>query len=1831
MKKLILLLVPFLFFACNQSNKLNKDYLDAAPQFYPYISSYTSGTVSKNVPISVKLRTPINELPKNILQFSPRLDGELSLGKDSQTLIFVPSEPLKGGKVYTGKLNLKKLVTDIDKKLAEFKFQIQVIKQDFSFKIYGMKPYSGKKLKYNQIKGELNTADAINPEELNGILAAKQAGKNFSVKWQSASSNKHYFTIDSAVRNSSSQEIDFTFNGKSAGVDRKETTQYSIPAINSFELINSRVVTGDEPYVSLIFSDPIKKQGLTGLIEFENDGPGVKNLEVDLNEIKVYPSTNRTGDYKLLVNKGVQNYAGVKLKKSSSQLVTLEDNKPKIELIGDGNIIPHSDKLLFPFYATALKGVHISIFKVYENNVIQFFQENDYDGTYNLRQVGRPVFEKDIYLTQKGGLDLNEKNLFSLDLSKFIKPEQGAIYRVDLSMRPHLSNYKCMNGNAQKEVEEEEADDWENDYYSNYFYPDGYEWSKRKDPCHVSYYTSRKTVSRNIIASNFGIVAKQTNNKELDLTISDLRSTAPLSGIMVKVYDYQQQVIAETQTDGKGFVRIKLKRKPFVVVAQKGKEKGYLKLGYGSALNMSRFDINGVTTKNGLKAFIYGERGVWRPGDSIHLTCVLHNAVKALPKSYPITLELYNPENQLIEKKINAQSENGFYTFDLKTAVDAPTGNWNAVIKAGGSRFSKRVKIETVKPNKLKIKLDFNRELLSETNNTANLNVAWLHGAKASNLKANVTATLQNAPTKFKKFENYHFDNPGRRFEMDERVVFNSNVNAEGSASFPVKLNLGSTQPSGMLKLGLFTKVFEKGGEFSTHFQSKTYSPYSSYVGMFVSYTYPDWNMLETGKKHRIAIATVDENGNKLSKSGIRVRLYKMKNNWWYSRSEGSNEYISAYYSELISEEVVSTSNGLGYYEMNVSNDKWGRYMLKVEDPASGHISAQIFRVDWADWRSRGSMGDEVATLSFEADKEKYNVGETAEIVIPTSASGRALLSIENGTTILEKRWIKTEDKQTKVKIKLTPEMTPNVYAHITLIQPHAQTANDLPIRLYGVAPIMVEDPNSHIHPVIKTPKSIQPQQDFTVTVSEKNRKEMTYTLAVVDEGLLDLTSFKTPDIWGHFHKKEALGVRTWDMYHAVLGAFDGKMANVFAVGGSDDAMKVLDKANMNRFKPVVKFIGPFTVPKGKSRSHKIHMPNYIGSVKVMVVAGNQSNQFGNAMADVKVKQPLMLTTTLPRVLSPGETVNLPITLFADKGINNATVSIKTNDLLQPEQTQFNISLRPEEETMLYVPVKVPAKMGIASIKVTAKSGKYMSTEEVNIPVRLPNPPITQVTSEGLEKGTSKSLEYQLFGVQGTNKVTLEVSSMPNINLTKRLSYLMQYPHGCVEQTTSSVFPQLHLSSLLELDMETKGKIEANVNAGISRLRSMQLNNGGIGYWPGANMANDWGTNYAGHFMMAAEKKGYALPVGFKKAWLKYQKTRSNQWNSRASANGYGLGSHQLNQAYRLYTLALAGKPNLGAMNRMREDDKLTSQAAWRLAAAYALAGKQTIAKNLITKHPKFENYSNPYYYYYTYGSATRDQAMKLETYAIMKEFGAGMPVFNQVTQALRNERWMSTQTTAYALLAVAQFAGEKSQKGLSFTYETSDGKSNTYNSTTAKMARIKLKAKSGSVNVKNTNGTRLFVNLINQGTALDANIPTSNKNLKMTVSYQDMKGNSINEKSLNQGTDFKAVVTITNTNTIGNYRDLALSQIFPSGWEIINLRLNDRSSVHTQSIPTYQDIRDDRVYTYFDLRINESKTFVVLLNASYKGTYHLPAVECEAMYNNDIQAVQTNAKVEVK
>ncbi|HIE16445.1 MAG TPA: hypothetical protein EYP69_05930 [Bacteroidales bacterium] len=737
----------------------------------------------------------------------------------------------------------------------------------------------------------------------------------------------------------------------------------------------------------------------------------------------------------------------------------------------------------------------------------------------------------------------------------------------------------------------------------------------------------------------------------------------------------------------------------------------------------------------------------------------------------------------------------------------------------------------------------------------------------------------------------------------------------------------------------------------------------------------------------------------------------------------------------------------------------------------------------------------------------------------------------------------------------------------------------------------------------------------------------MTYTIAVVDEGLLDLTHFSTPDPWSSFYAREALGIKTWDMYDYVLGAYGGKITRLFTIGGDGDLISGAVK-KANRFKPVVKFMGPFTLKQNEKQAHTFTMPNYIGSVRTMLVAG-YNGAYGNAEKTTPVKKPLMILATFPRVVGPGETVKLPVTVFSmEKRVQNVTLTVKTNDLFSGEK-QKTVSFTKTGNKVVNFELQVAKRIGIGKIHITAKSGKESAEYEFEVDVRNPNPPATDYYETVLRPGQSWNKDFMPIGIIGTNLAKMEVSNMPPIDFGRRLKYLLQYPYGCVEQTTSSVFPQLFLEDVMEVSSKMKTKINYNIRAAIKRLKTFQLANGGLGYWPNSYYASEWGTSYAGHFMLEAEKKGFQLPIGFKRKWIKYQKKKAGKWTPKLKGDRYYFND-DLIQAYRLYTLALAKSPALGAMNRLREQSKLSNQARWRLAAAYALVGQPEVAKQLTASLSiSVKAYKEMSY---TYGSDDRDRAMILEAMSLMNQRKRAIPLMKQVSRALSSNRWMSTQTTAYCLIAMTKFiTSNLTSKTLNFTYNIGNGNTNVSAKLPVYQIDIPIKdTLGGKIFVKNTSKGVIYVRLSLNGIPEVGEETPVSENLAIKVQYLDMSGKPIDIKKIPQGTDFMAEVIVHNEGVLGDYKEMSLTQIFPSGWEIHNVRMDEVENVHEVDIPTYRDIRDDRVYTFFDICRRKTKVYRVLLNATYQGKFYLPGVNCEAMYNHQIRARVPGQWVEV-
>ncbi len=1834
------ILILFTISSCNRKKKL----MAVDPAFSRYINAYSSGVISKKSTIRIQLAADANvthslneTIKESLFSFSPAVEGK-AYWTDARTIEFKPEKDLKPDELYEVNFRLGK-VMNVPSNYGDFHFNVQIIKPSFEVQENGLRAQDKQVM---NLSGQIVTADVEESAKVEQLLQASLNGSNMKITWQHNESNKtHGFIINGINRAASAGDLVLQWNGDALGATVKDKKEIAIPALGDFKVLDIRAIQDEEQYALVQFSDPLTiGQTLDGLIAISNQ----EQLSYTIlgSEVKVYTSGKLDGDYTVAVHEGVQNQWSNKLGTAFSANVFFENRLPSVKIQGRGEILPNSGgRLVLPFEATNLKAVDVSIIKIYENNVAVFLQTNKLDGDQELRRVGKPLVQATVKLDDDKTLNLHRKNRFSLDIDKYIRTEPGAIYRVFIGFKPEYSLYTC-----QEKVKDKNDETGEDDYYEgnsemdeddafwrryDSYYPYGYNWEQRDNPCSKSYYNKERFASRNILASNIGLTAKRSNNNSLFVAVNNILSTAPMGSVELKVLDYQLQVIATASSDNDGLAIIPLKRKPYLLVAKKENEKGYLKLDDGSSLPLSRFDVAGEEVKNGIKGFIFGERGVWRPGDSLFLSCIIEDRDNQLPKEHPVEMELVSPRGQLYKRLIQTNAADGFNVFRTVTDPDAPTGNWLCRVKLGGATFEKKLKIETVMPNRLKIDLNFGGLEALGKNATVNgtLSAKWLFGATASNLKGRVDAQLYKTKTSFPKFKDYVFDNPTTSFSTQSKTIFDGPLNAEGSATVSPSFEVGEQAP-GQLLANLMIKVFEPGGNFSIDNFSMPFNPYSSYAGIHVPDGDKTWGFLESGKSHRFDIADVDTRGNPVSGSSeMKVELYKIQWRWWWDNSgEELSNFTQNNYNKLVKEETLTIHDGRGSYDVNIGKENWGRYLLLVKDLRSGHVTGKTFYVDDYNWQSRSDNNDPsaAAMLSFTSDKEKYNTGDKVQLTIPSSKGGRALISIETGSKVLKTYWVETTQGQTKFSFTAEKEMSPNVYVNVSLIQPHAQTVNDLPLRMYGVVPIMVEDKNAVLKPVIKVADVIRPEQDNTITVSESNGKSMTYVIALVDEGLLDLTRFKTPDPHAAFFAKEALGVKSWDLYDEVIGAWGGQLERILTIGGDAAAELAAKTRRANRFKPVVKFLGPFT-SGGGSQNHHFTLPSYMGSVRAMVIASG-NHAFGMAEKSVKVKKPLMLLATLPRVLGPSEELKIPVTVFAtENNIRNVNLNIQTNPFIDANGAQ-NISFSQTGEQQVYFTAKVKPNTGIGKVKIVASSGKEKAEYEVELDIRNPNPYTTQVTDATVQAGQSWNSSVAMIGESSTSKAVLEISSIPAIDLQKRLSYLIQYPHGCVEQTTSSVFPQLVLNQLMELSDQRKKEIDLNIKAAIQKLQNFQTSDGGFSYWPGGGNSDEWGTNYAGHFLLEASAKGYNVPASFLQQWRAYERSKAQAWNVTA-APWYGT---DLTQAYRLYLLALAKAPELGAMNRLKEFKFLTPEGKWRLAAAYYLARQPNTALQLISGLPtSFAARPNPGM---SFGSELRDQAMALETLTLLNRKAEATQLVRSVAAQLSQDNWYSTQTTAYSLIAIAKYSGanQNGQK-ISATAKINGKTVSISTASPVSQTAISWQNGKGSVQLVNNGSNVLYVRVINEGQPLSNEpLPVNNNPavLQVNLSYLTSSGQSIDPAQIKQGTDFVAKVTVTNPGQRGMYSNMALSQIFPSGWEILNTRLYNSEGVFKSSPSDYMDIRDDRVYHYFNLRQGESLTYYVQLNAAYPGKYYWPGVYCEAMYDHTINGGTSGKWVEV-
>lgn len=1792
-------------------------------ELLPMIDSYTSGVITEGEPIIVRFKDKESmkvkqgeALSSKLFNFKPELKGK-AVWLDETTVAF-EYDQIDKTKQYTCHFNASEILNVAVSDDLVFSFGVR--RQ--SFNVLSIYPIceSSDEMDY-QIY--LSFATLINPEDAIKIFG-DDIIKNYNVETNHINDNTYTFTLRSLSRKDADYNIDLSLIGKNIGSDSKANLSLTVYAKDKFMPVSFDVEKASGK-ANLFFSQPLKQgQNLNGLITFNQPKLAAK-YEIQDNRIIFY--FDKSGLYRSQLENIIMNVSGVRsatdaiMQDDAQFTFSLNDYEPKVRWTNDGVILPDIKETTVYFDAVCLNSVTLRIIRIYDDNILSFLQENEMGSTYNVRKAGR--------LEKKIRLELDNPNLtqwktYPIVLSDYVKVEPGAMYQLSINFG--LADYVFASDEAKHEVIENaqhEAEYWDGEGYDYKEYRYDGNWG---DPNGYYYYNyvEQKT---NIVISDLAVTAKMGRNDVVDVYVYHISDARPASGAEVAAYNYQKQQIAKSNADNNGHVQMQCSNKPaFIVVTDRKGSKSVIKLNDGNALSYSRFDVDGEPVEKGIIGFAYSNRGVWRPGDELQLNLMVADVDGQLPENYPVVLEVTDASGRLYAKQVNTRPVNGIYCYTVPTNPSDETGLWTARFKIGTTTITKNIRVETVKPNRLEIKFELPEVIYLTHPEKVTLSSKWLNGLKASGLKSEVDVMIRNGKTKFKGFEKYCFDNDAEHFDATQLTVFSAPLSNEGSASIsfdPLK-QLRSQQ---MMSATFTTKVFEKGGDFSIASFKAMLSPFARYVGVELPETTSKYgSYYDTDKDWDFNVTMVNDNG-KICNATVSLdyALYKLDYYWWWSSEDDYDYTLKRYVSGTYKRPVKSgtlTCTGSTSLSLNIPDNQWGSYLLVVSDKQGGHTFAKVINFDWGYGHASSASGAP-ALLTMKTSAGSYNVGDNIVVTFPANDKAKALVTVEANDNVLQTFFLENLGNEGKVEFTATADMIPNIYVYVSLIQPH-DAGNSLPIRLYGVVPVKVEDKNLQLKPSITAPETTNTKKNIEVKVSEANSQAMTYTLAVVDEGILGLTNFSTPNPYGYFNSKQSLMVRTWDNYSSIIDAFSGEFGSVYAIGG--DGMINQEITLDKRFKAYAVTLGPFDLKAGDTNTHEFEVPQCSGALRFMVVAHGTSKAFGNADKKMTVVDPITLYASAPRVVSPDDELTLKIEVLAPlfKG-KNLDVTFNNKNLNAIGSLPTKVSIDNNGEGMIVIKTRVPEATGNAVLNVTVTGADYTSVSSTEMPIRMPYAERRNTITNEVEGGQTLEIPFTLEGIEGTQQGQITVSSLLPVDLFSRLDYLMSYPHGCLEQVTSKAFPQLYLNYFIQLTDSDKADLKNNIETAIADLRAYQKSDFSMTNWVGGNYSDPWTEIYALHFLVEAQKQGYNVPQYFIDGLKRYQAGKARQWRDNPD-----FKPGETIQAYRLFVLALANAPEMGAMNRFKDQKMTYSLTKVLTAAAFAQVGKTTIAQNIMPVVGEKERMSD---YYSSFGSTTRDLAFL--TYAQMlcdTEEQTVKDNINTICGVLNSGRWLDTQTSAFALFVLGKYAEKQgvTNENLSAVIKANDEEYTLNTNMSSGGYSFAPKIGDNTVEIKNNGSQKIVVNTFTKTSVAEYPTEESGYFINMKVAYTDKNSNPINLNNLRVGTDIIVEMTVENPS---EYRvtELALEYYLPSGWELVNERLASNIIDDTNIGAKHIDYRDDRAYIYFDLMPKSKATFTLKANATYEGKYMIPAVRCEDMYNADIYYQMPARKCVVK
>jgi uncharacterized protein YfaS (alpha-2-macroglobulin family) len=1812
----ILLVLSLLFVSCKEEAPIT----DVVAR--NYISAYTQGMINESDPIEFRFVSPQKldsaALYKSI-KVNPTFEYTVQLDKADRGFKIIPKGKLTRGGAYEVELLLSDILNLPDSKRLVSSFRVH--EQFVSVEREGMVIDDQNK---SYVRINVTTALPETKETIAKIFKVNQS--RLKVEFISEKEFGVNLTFNAA---NGKEKIEWT--GESLSAKEKGTIEVWSYDQDEFNVVNTNFNRELNEYTVYFTKLLDENQDAKGLIQL-----GKKDAEyrINNNSITVLIKSKANQDVDLSISRGIKAKDGSVLPLALSYEVEVAVVKPELEWLADGVYIPASGAFKVPFRAKALRSVVVSVIGIRSENASRYAAWNNmsYMDQMEMVRFGNLVYKSTYKLDSLTSNNLEGWNEFGIDFTNAFQREKGTIYHIQLSYGPSNTILNCENKDVYDFEKETVDKSWFEDRNRYYDYYDYYDYHNSSDPCSVSYYLNRTNISRNVHCTNvFPIIKKEEGG--MKVAVKELLENNPASGAAVDLISLQGLDIASSTVSSNGVASFdNLKQKTQAVRISYAGEVSYFNVIDGEENQLTEFDINSNVSDVDNRVFVYADRDVWRPSDTIYLNVMLNRAKFQFAEGLPIVVRLRNPKNVLYKKYIlRIKDGQSIYAFKMPTHLEAPTGYWRADIEVGPLRTRKTLRVETIKPNVVDLEYAFeNGDKNWIYNNTVEgeVSVNYLAGYAMRKGVVNASANIFPVYAPFKEYKNFTFQPLKRPTGTKDIGLWSVNTDNDGKAQF--SYNQDFKQYTSVSRIVIDSKIDLPGGGLNTETESKLVSPFASYVGIERARGRGWGGSYRYGETPAMDIVRLDQKGKLLEKNGtVKATLLKYEKDWWYDRyrlSRGHNHHSNWTYKEVWKKEIA-IKNGKASYDHDTNANESGMYKLIIEDMESGHISEYQFH---SVVTTSYSVQSNPMFIDLELEKDEFDVGETMELKLPAIKDSRALISIERGKEVLEIFWQDLDDGALLLPIQ--EDWFPNVYVHVSIVQNYGQKNNDRPMRMYTVKKILVNQPGKVVEPIVTVPEKVEPNKTFTFEVEEKSGQALEYTVALVDRGLLNLTGFRTPDPMTHFSKMIALRVKTWDIFQQLMYYMNPSFAGVLSIGGDESAEKVLDEsADFNRFKPVVFHLGSIRLAPGEKKTHSIEMPNYVGSLKLMLVACN-NRSFASVEKRIRVVSPLMVQSQLPRTLNVSDKVDVPITFFKDEpSINQVSLSAKaSNGLVSFSNNTLTTSMASTDQSLETMQFTTGMEAGTTDITFNADGNGFTSFEETKLFINYPNSYSDKQEVFIIKSGEEMKVDISSFGFEKTRNVDLQISGALVPNFTKHYHDLIRYPHGCLEQTTSKAISMLYIEDLMALTPKEALQNRDFLDAAILKIQSYQKSDGRFSYWRNGYY-HGWSDLYAGHYLIGARDKNLLFKEDALKSWLNDKTKTANQWQISGTVTPNLVQREEVLQAYRLFLLAKAGKPAKSAMNRFRKRNISPQLAKILLSGAYYYTGMNDIGNTLLQDALR-QGHSDKIYGY-SFGSQVRNKAV---TIYIMSLFNRGSDLdkyyadwVNEVNQA----RWLSTQDQGFAFMACAAYYGEKQNIAAEVDFELISNKTKKRNKMPANEQerfhwdwdKLKDEAK-----IKNHGSAKLFVHKTERAISEELYQPAKEAGLNLVVKYQKLNGDALNLENVKQGEEILISVSVKNTEIL-DQENLALTVKMPSGWELLNPRLYTTNKDATASSYIYQDFRDDKVYTYFNLNKNKTAAYKFRAKANLTGDYYLPAVRCENMYKGDIYGFSQAKRVVIK